>query len=206
MRVTIGDPPRRLDGVLARPAGAVVGGAVVCHPHPQYGGSMDNPVVVSVARRLAGDGLVVLRFDFGGVGASQGSYSDGPEEIADVGRAVAHLARTLPAGTPITLAGYSFGAWAATQAATNVRVGHVIAIAPPLAFFEWGFVAGLAMPLTVVVGTEDRFCPPDRLAALRGGDGRPVSVVSIPGADHFLAGREDEVAAAVSGARSRALA
>jgi hypothetical protein len=191
--IAIGAPPRRLDGRLALPATAR-SGAVVCHPHPLYGGSMDNPVVVATAAALAGAGRATLRFDFGGVGRSQGGHGGGPDEVRDVQNAAASLRARLPTGAPLVLVGYSFGAWAAlTAAGETPDLAHVVAIAPPIAFGEWEFLRALRVPVTVIVGDRDQYCDATRVATLR--TGLPVQVLRH--ADHFLAGREDEVAAAV---------
>jgi alpha/beta superfamily hydrolase len=197
--IHVGAPPRRLDGRVYVPPGAA-GGAVLCHPHPEYGGDMDNPVVTAVARTLADAGRATLRFDFGGVGRSQGRYGGGDAEVGDVRAALAALAGRLPPGAPLALVGYSFGAWVALRAACDAAVGSVVAIAPPLAFFAWDFLAALPVAATFVVGDRDQYCPPDRLAAVRAAHRARVAVRTVPGADHFLRGREDAVAAAVRAA------
>ena len=188
--VQLGSPPRCLEGRLAAPPGAVAG-AVVCHPHPQYGGDMDNPVVTAVADALAGRGLAALRFNFRGVGRSQGTYDGGRGEVDDARAALAALVARLPERAPIALVGYSFGAAVALRAAADGVATRVVAIAPPLALLEPDALAALARPLTVVVGDRDQFCPIDRLAALG------LTLRRVAGADHFLAGREREVAGAV---------
>src|SRR5947199_422566 len=96
-----------LEGRLAVPAGARAG-VVICHPHPLYGGDMDNPVVVRVAEVCRELGLATLRFNFRGVGASTGRHGEGRDERHDVVGALAHLASVLPAGVPLVLAAYSF--------------------------------------------------------------------------------------------------
>lgn len=191
--IGIGAPPRRLDGRLALPANAR-GGTVVCHPHPLYGGDMDNPVVVATATALVRAGFGTLRFDFGGVGRSQGDHGGGPAEVRDVLAAVTTLRARLAPGAPLVLAGYSFGAWAALNAATELPdVAHVVAIAPPLAFGDWAFLRTVPACVTAIVGDRDQYCDVDRLRSLR--EGMPVHV--LHGADHFLAGRDDEIGAAV---------
>lgn len=166
---------------------------VVCHPHPEYGGDMDNPVVMAAVGGCVESGWAALRFNFGGVGRSGGRYGGGPDEVRDVAAAVAALRAVAP-GVPLGIAGYSFGAWVGARAACDlVDVRLVIAIAPPMRIFDWGFASGLAAPLSVIVGDRDGFCPGDRLAAL------PCASISrLAGADHFLAGRDAEIASAVA--------
>src|SRR5216117_3551162 len=114
-----------LEARLAVPA-SPGGGIVICHPHPLYGGDMDNPVVVRVAEVCRELGLATLRFNFRGVGASTGQHGQGRDERHDVTAALAHFASVLPSGAPLGLAGYSFGA------AVAARVAGERAEAPPL--------------------------------------------------------------------------
>jgi hypothetical protein len=185
--MTIGSPARPLRASLETPPGAPRAGVVVCHPHPQYGGDMENAVVVAVARALVGVGVAALRFDFG-------PWSGGTEELDDARAALAAIAERLPAGTPLALAGYSFGAWVALAvAAGGAPVRAVAAVAPPLAFFDWTFLDDVAGPVRFVVGDRDQYCPLDRLEdVVRRSDGRFVLDV-VPGADHFLAGDDADV-------------
>jgi len=192
--LTIGRPPRLLEADLTVPAGVARAGAVVCHPHPQYGGDMENPVVLAVGRALVAAGVAALRFNFGGVGRSGGGWGGGGDEVRDVEAALEALAARLGPGVPLVLAGYSFGAWAALRAAAGgARARQVVAIAPPLDFLDWGFLDGLAAPVDMVLGEHDQFCDPARLARVP----ERIRVHGIRGADHFFAGREAEVAAAV---------
>ena len=172
--------------------------AVVCHPHPQYGGDMDNPVVVAVADALARAGMTALRFNFGGVGRSEGqSLGQGTEEQCDVGAAEAALAARVPEGTPLAIVGYSFGAWAGTLAALGLpRVTHVVAVGPPLAFFDFDFVDKLEARFDVVVGDRDQYCPLSALDRLEAA--HAVRAVRLAGADHFLVGFDAQVGDAVA--------
>jgi hypothetical protein len=195
--LTLGAPPRALEGVLVLPPGARAG-AVVCHPHPEYGGTMDNAVVLAVCRALAAAGRAVLRFNFGGVGRSQGAWSGGAAEVNDVGAALGALAARLPPSAPLALVGYSFGAWAALRAARAApALAVVVAVAPPLTVLGWDFLPDVAAPVVVVAGEADHLCPPGRCAALVAAAPGRTARVTISGADHFLAGREHEVAHAV---------
>src|SRR5262249_46793401 len=137
-RLSVGAAPRLLEARLAEPETRSRGGVVVCHPHPEYGGDMDNPIVLAAGRGGLDAGWAALRFNFAGVGGSSGRYSGGPEEVGDVLRAVEHVRETLPPGAPLGVVGYSFGAWAGARAACDVGgLRCVVAIAPPLAFFDW---------------------------------------------------------------------
>ena len=157
---------------------------------------MHNPVVLAAVRACLDAGCAALRFNFGGAGASGGGFSGGPEEVRDVAAAIAALRSELQPGIPLAIVGYSFGAWAGTRAACDGDdVSRMIAVAPPLNFFDWTFVADLRVPLAVIVGDRDRFCPPDRARALA--VATRAEITTIPGADHFFAGRDDEVAAAI---------
>jgi len=194
-RLAFGAPPRVLEAVLHEPAGSPRGGAVVCHPHPLYGGDMDVGVVVTLARALAERGWAALRFNFGGVGRSGGRHSGGAAERDDVASAVDALDARLPAGAPLAVVGYSFGAWVGAMAAAELaRPTAVVAVAPPLALLDWRFLPRLAKPLFVVAGDHDEYCPAQTLANLERVCGGPVVVTTLEGADHFLAGAEARVA------------
>src|SRR5437870_10480649 len=130
-----------LVGRLAVPAGARAG-VVICHPHPLYGGDMDNPVVVRVAEVCRQLGLATLRFNFRGVGASTGQHGQGRDERHDVTAALAHFASVLPSDAPLGLAGYSFGA------AVAARVAGERAEAPPLT------AVALVAPPVAMTGDE----------------------------------------------------
>jgi len=191
----------QLEGILGRPGSAASSaGVVICHPHPQMGGSMDNNVVYALFEAFAGQGYTALAFNFRGTGRSGGSHQGGEGEIRDVLAAVDFLHRQAPAGgLPLGLAGYSFGAWIALQAAA--RAGGTVrcagAVAPPLEMLPFDFLPRLDLPVFLVWGDRDPFCPSDkasdRLLRTETGSRREGRV--IPGADHFLLGREPEAAA-----------
>ncbi|HEV7731066.1 MAG TPA: alpha/beta fold hydrolase [Candidatus Binatia bacterium] len=175
------------------PAASPRAAAVVCHPHPEYGGDMDNTVVTTVAAVLVAAGVAALRFNFGGVGRSEGAYGGGPAEVTDVRAAIDSIRAELPT-VPIIVVGYSFGSWVGAQAAAGAPdVTRMIAVAPPITFFDWTFATTLRVPLAVVVGDRDQFCPLARLEKLT----IPTEKAIIQGADHFFAGHTAAVAAAV---------
>ena len=185
-----------LEGHLDAPATSV-GAAIVCHPHPQYGGTMDNPVVVHVAATLRGAELATLRFNFRGVGQSDGRHGGGVDEVHDVEAAVGYMAERFP-GIPITLSGYSFGAAVALRAGYQGLPGvtGIAAIAPPVSMVDLGFLGECEPPVCFVAGEADAFCPRAELEALAARVPR-ASVVWIAGADHFFAGSETRVAESV---------
>ena len=186
MTIETSDGPR-----LAARLGAVPnarGGLVVCHPHPLYGGDMDNPVVVRAAEVAREVGLTTLRFNFRGVGHSEGQHDGGRGEQDDVRAAIETLRAAWPAA-PLGLAGYSFGAWVSSAVAAGASdLTALCLIAPPLAMLDFESLGSDAGHLLIVAGTRDQYCPLpdlDRLAA-RLPDG---ATARIEGADHFFVGK-----------------
>ena len=176
-----------LEGALAMPP-ETLAGVVVCHPHPLYGGDMDNPVVLATAAACLDAGLATMRFNFRGVGSSGGAWDEGRGEQDDVRAALALLRERLPPRGRLALAGYSFGAaMAAAVAGAGERLAGLALIAPPLAMRPWEPRApsGLDGPWLVVAGSADTFCPAEALAAL-GGTLPAATVTVIDGADHFF--------------------
>lgn len=180
-------------------------GAVVCHPHPDYGGDRRNLVVGAVFRALADAGATVLRFDFrrrgsGGEGEAGGEDeaggAGGDGEAQDVVAAVDEVAGHLPPGRPLWLVGYSFGADQALAVGDD-RLAGWAAIAPPLRFGSTPRAAeGDPRPVLVLGAAHDQFHPPDRLRPAVAG-WPDVTVEVVPGADHFLVGASDRVATTV---------
>ena len=179
----------RLDADLCVPVGATAA-VVVCHPHPRFGGNRFNPVVDTVFCRLARSGVAVLRFDFRGVGDSEGEYGDGIDERLDVAAAVDQLGSATDA--PLWLAGYSFGAHVALDVVHPSLEGW-IAVAPPLAKSATERIAATDhRPKHLLVGARDQFGTPDDVRRRISGWGR-ADLTVLPGADHFLVGHLDDV-------------
>ncbi len=172
------------------PAPAVV----VCHPHPLYGGDMDNNVVIAACEALAARGYVALRFNFRGVGESEGAHDRGQGEQGDVSAALEHLA-SLPEvdAERIGLIGYSFGAIVSAEVAHGALRGLAL-ISPPIAFTDlrisWG------CPALVLGGDDDTIAPADRLRVVAEGPGVELRIVE--GADHSWWGFEDELGDALA--------
>jgi len=197
MRVTFRSGALDLEGDLLFPPGCAQA-AVVCHPHPQYGGDMDNSVVCAIGRALQQAGYATLRFNFRGVGASTGVYGGGAGEIEDARNAVRYL-REHGGGARITLAGYSFGALVGLQAGMAMEeVDRLIAVAPPLAFADLAFLSQCEKEKLFIVGERDQFCSPAKLREALARIAEPKTLRIVPGADHFFAGHERSVADALA--------
>jgi len=186
-----------LDGVTLRGElllpPAPVAAAVVCHPHPLYGGNMDNIVVEAMVRALAAAGAAALRFDFRGVRQSDGEHGGGADERLDVAAAVDAVA-PLAGDGPLLLAGYSFGALVALSV-TDPRIDAWYAVAPPLAGVTPGAVLAAAdhRPKLVEAAEHDQYTPPAAMAAATA-DWVATTVETVPMADHFMAGATSIVA------------
>ncbi|HUY19426.1 MAG TPA: alpha/beta fold hydrolase [Candidatus Binataceae bacterium] len=189
-----------LEGMIALPDGAGSHrAAVVCHPHPLYGGSMHNNVVDAVLEALHASGFATLRFNFRGVGQSEGEFDNGMGEAADAVAAVRFLTTHKGVGDAgAVLAGYSFGAATAVRAAGGVEeVAAIVTVALPLGMIDPTALGAIAKPIVLLAGDRDSYCPANDLAALAGRLGPLARLKLIPGADHFFGGREPEIVAAL---------
>jgi len=172
-------------------------GAVLCHPHPLYGGSMDNNVVLAAVSAFQKDGWTTLRFNFRGVGRSEGTPGDGLHEVEDVEAALQILKENEGIDERETiLVGYSFGAWVGLRALTGrPPLRGWVAIAPPVGIWDFPIGSGLEGVKLVVAGSQDPFCPPEALDSFFNKLSEPKQRAVIPGGDHFLWGREAELKA-----------
>lgn len=185
-----------LEGVLRVPEGpGPFPGVVVCHPHPLFGGSMSNNVVLGVCRALARYSMVALRFNFRGVGRSQGHHSGGTGEQEDVKGAVDYLTGLHQVdGARIGLVGYSFGASVGLAAASSCpAVAAVVGVSPPLAMSDFGFLKGYDKPKMLIAGDLDQAVTSQALADLAGALPQPTMWEVVAGVDHFWLVREDEL-------------
>lgn len=188
-----------LEGELALAADATVA-VVLCHPHPQYGGSMRAGLIGDLFHALPAAGVTTLRFNFRGVERSDGAWDEGRAERGDVAAAVATLAAAVPSALPLALVGWSFGADMALSV-RHPRVAGWCAIAPPLHFAsELDEVGADERPKHIVVGERDDVVAPAHVAAVTAG-WRATTTEVIAGASHFFVGRSAEVIAAVLSCR-----
>lgn len=195
-RFHIPGPAGRLEAMLDEPADAA-GTAVVCHPHPQHGGTMHNKVVHTLVRAFASCSLAALRFNFRGTEGSDGEYDDGRGETADVIAAVNWARERYPAG-PVWLAGFSFGAAMAIRAASMMEIAGLVTVAPAASRFAGDLAVQPACPWLVIQGDQDELLDiGDTVAWLDGLEPGPELLV-LPGAEHFFHGRLNELREAVS--------
>jgi len=179
----------QLEGLLSiQEASSLRSGVILCHPHPQYGGNMDHPVITTSVEAASKEGFSTLRFNFRGVGESQGSYGGGVGERQDVKAVTNYFYSRLKDDHPLLiLVGYSFGAWAGFPIAIeDERYIGMVAIAPPLGIYDFGFLKGCKKKKLFLAGDQDSFCPPSLLEKWYQQLDGPKSLAVIPGADHFF--------------------
>ncbi len=160
--------------------------AVVCHPHPLFGGTLHNKVVHRVASTLHGLGAAVLRFNFRGVGRSAGRYDQGEGELDDARAALAFMRERYPSARRWA-AGFSFGSWVASRlAAGSPDVERLILVAPPVHTQTFEEMASYATPKLVIQGTADDICRPENLARVYPGWAEPKRLMKVEDASHFF--------------------
>lgn len=179
--------------------GAGTRSAVICHPHPRYGGTQDNNVVLDARDALAEAGFGTLRFNFRGVGQSGGRFAEGLGEAEDLGPVFAALAEREP--TEMHLAAYSFGAWVALRATTDgvVSPASLLLFSPPVDFMPFDGLRLPDCPCLMVVGDRDGFCALDSLDGwLRDQNTSALTRVVLPGTDHFYGGPQPGLTRAIT--------
>ena len=191
-------PAGRLEALLEEPEdSAPREAALVCHPHPQHGGTMHNKVVYRIARGLRKTGCVVLRFNYRGVNLSEGSYADGEGELDDARVALSYLRSRYP-DLPFTLAGFSFGSRIALRlGCAGIGARRVIAVGFPTVYKDRSYLEGCTVPRAFVQSTHDEFGPVADLEAVVAGLPEPKQLVLVEAQDHFFAGALDQLEAAI---------
>ena len=180
-RRVVAGPAGDLDCALDEPVGALHGVAVICHPHPQHGGTLDNKVVATLARAFTQCGWRAVRFNFRGIGGSAGTWDEGRGEIDD---ALAVVAALREPGHVLALAGFSFGAYVASQAAAALQPERLVLVGPATASFT---VAPVPADTLVIHGEADDVVP--LAATLAWARPQALPVVVVPGAGHFFHGQ-----------------
>jgi uncharacterized protein len=197
----INGPAGRLEALLNAGSSTSTHAAIVCHPHPLYGGTLHNKVVFHAMKALQSFGFPVLRFNFRGTGLSEGEHAHGVGEVDDVRSALDWLEREYP--LPIVFAGFSFGAAVGLRAAyADDRVRALIALGLPATpiedrVYDFDFLRASTKPKLFVSGSRDQFAPAGKLEALVSTFGEPKKLVRIEAGDHFFEGRLKEMRTAI---------
>jgi uncharacterized protein len=189
--VDLHGPAGRLEAVINTGRDDAPFTALVCHPHPPSGGTMHTKAVYHAMKAFVHFGLPTLRFNFRGVGLSDGSYDDARGEVEDTRAALTWLTHNLH--KPILCAGFSFGANVALRAACgDPRVHGLVGLGLPVRAagrdYTYGFLAQCTQPKLFLSGDHDEFCPADVLERIVETSPAPKQIVWISGADHFFAG------------------
>jgi alpha/beta superfamily hydrolase len=196
--VELRGPAGKLEALLEEPGPAPRAAAILCHPHPLHGGTMHNKVVYRAAKGAVSAGVAVLRFNFRGVGLSEGAHDGGPGEREDLAVVLGELALQYP-HLPLMVGGYSFGASVGLRVAVeNPRVAAGVGIGLALTSDSFAFLAGDDRPLLLVHGDDDPFGPEVDVRQLARRLGSHVRLELLRGANHFFDGALETVGAAVN--------
>ena len=197
--LSLAGPVGALEALLwTAPTDSFASVALVCHPHPLFGGTMHNKVVFQAAKTLHEAGMPVLRFNFRGAGRSEGVHDGGRGEQGDVRAALDYLAQEFPA-KPILLAGFSFGAGVGLRVGCDdAHVTRLIGLGIPVNRFDMSYMESCAKPKLIVSGGNDEFGAREKVEALFAAMPEPKRLHIVEGADHFFAGRLGEVGAEIT--------
>ncbi|MEL6679140.1 MAG: alpha/beta hydrolase [Pseudomonadota bacterium] len=177
--------------------------AIILHPHPKFGGTMNNKVVYNLHYAFLNLGFTVLRFNFRGVGRSQGEYDQGIGELSDAASALDYLQAMNPNSRQCWVAGFSFGAWIGMQLLMRrPEVVGFISVAPPANMYDFTFLAPCPSSGLIINGDADRVVPPNDVTALSDKlklqKGITITHETVPGAGHFFEHGMDEMIGTVS--------
>lgn len=161
--------------------------AVICHPHPLFGGTMHNKVVTTLARAFSDLGLRTVRFNFRGVGKSAGQFANGVGETEDL-LAVVNWVKTVCPGDELWLAGFSFGGYVATRAAVQLSPAQLVCVAPQVSRFKEDALPAVQCPWLVVQGEKDEVVSPEEVFAWVDSLDPKPTLVRVPEAGHFFHG------------------
>ncbi len=207
-------PAGRLEALLEEPEfeegdGEPREAALVCHPHPQHGGTMHNKVVYRIARGLRSAGAVVLRFNYRGVNLSEGEYAHGEGELEDARAALAYLRGRYP-HLPFTLAGFSFGSRIVLrlgcegksregESREGIGLRRVIAVGFPTVYKDRDYLNNCVAPRFFIQSTHDQYGPVSELQPLVASLPGPKKLILVDAADHFFAGALPELEREIAG-------
>lgn len=197
-RIAIDGPAGLIETVVEDPRAAGGRYGVVCHPHPLFGGTMDNKVVTTLARGLQDCAVPTVRFNFRGVGASEGGFDEGAGETDDALAVAAWGARRWP-GRRLVVAGFSFGAYVAMRVAQRLPLDRLILVAPPVGRFDFSGFAAPRCPWLVIQGDADDVVDAGAVIRWAQSVSPAPSLCVMPGVGHFFHGRLPELREAVVG-------
>ncbi len=191
-----------LEGVISTPAelGGPLPAIAVCHPHPMLGGDMNSPIVTAICRDASDEGFITLRFNFRGVGDSDGEFSNGKEEHNDVKSALNVLSRWPGVDRKrVGIVGYSAGASIILDGLRHLKRASAIAlIAPTIAALRNRRFTKDKRPRLVIAGSEDRVAPSLQIQQILDDCAGPVRFHEVVGADHSMRGHEPQIAHAIA--------
>jgi alpha/beta superfamily hydrolase len=197
-RVTLPGPAGEIEARIETPQGVPLDDAfgVVCHPHPLFGGTLDNKVVYTIARSFHDLGLPTIRFNFRGVGKSHGSFADGVGETDDALAVIAAGREKWP-GAALWLAGFSFGGAVALRAAATTAPARLVLVAPAIKRVPLAGVPPPACPWLIVHGDADDTVPHHEVLEWAAQQPLPPQIALLPGVSHFFHGKLQELRDAI---------
>ena len=197
-QLDIAGPAGKIESILEYPgAGEILGAAVVCHPHPQHGGTMHNKVAHTLARSFVRSGFAVLRFNFRGTEGSEGEYDEGAGELDDALAAINWMRDKQP-DVPMWLAGFSFGAAISVRAAVASPVDGLVSVAPAIYRFAGNLDGQPDCPWLIIQGDEDELVEVDETVDWVNSLEPGPELLVLEGAEHFFHGRLNDVRQAVT--------
>lgn len=196
-------PAGRLEALLEEPEEtAPIMAALVCHPHPQHGGTMHNKVIYRIARGLRRRGAAVLRFNYRGVNLSEGAYADGEGELEDARAALGYLRGRYPS-LPYLLAGFSFGSRVILRLGCGQSgATKLIAVGFPTIYKDRSYLEGCTIPRAFIQSTHDQYGPVDEIAPTVAELPEPKRLILVEAKDHFFDGGLEQLEEAVINAVS----
>lgn len=209
--VIFAGPEGRLEGRYQRGVGENPPLAVVLHPHPLFGGSMNNRAVYELYNMFLRRGFSVMRFNFRGVGRSVGEYDQGQGELADAATALDYLQQLNPNAPYAWVAGVSFGSWIGMQLLMRrPEIAGFISVSASANLFDFTFLAPCPSSGIVIHGELDKVCPPEDTKTMvdrtRTQKGRKIEFTVVPGADHFFESHMEQLIVTADGYLGKRLA
>lgn len=189
----ISGPAGQLEVILAEPTEEPRNAwGVVCHPHPLFGGTMHNKIVTTLVKTFQGLGVATVRFNFRGVGRSEGQFDNGNGELDDL-KAVIDWVQQQQKKSAIWVAGFSFGAYIAAKAATQIPVNKLVTVAPAVQHFPMQALPPITCPWVLVQGELDDIVPPQEVFAWAEARKPKPIILRFPQAGHFFHGQLGEL-------------